>query len=128
MTRYLFAFFPVILCLWNFILLFLLLQKIFLFAFLAGLKVLFYSSSTGRGGQPDRQDIFSSIYVSINFMATYASLGLDAAYIEDIDYTVDRTINKKTVKILSTCAFIEGQGDRYLVPKSTRAFKMCNVT
>lgn len=90
--------------------------------------MLFYSSSTGRGGQPDRQDIFSSIYVSINFMATYASLGLDAAYIEDIDYTVDRTINKKTVKILSTCAFIEGQGDRYLVPKSTRAFKMCNVT
>jgi DNA replication protein DnaC len=35
-----------------------------------------------------------------------ASLGLDAC-MEDIDYTVDRTIDKKTVKTLSTCSFIE---------------------
>lgn len=35
-----------------------------------------------------------------------ASLGLNAC-IEDIDYTADRTIDKKTVQTLSTCAFIE---------------------
>ena len=35
-----------------------------------------------------------------------ASLGLNAC-IEDIDYTVDRTIDKKTIQTLSTCSFIE---------------------
>jgi len=35
-----------------------------------------------------------------------ASLGLNAS-IEDIDYTTERTIDKKTIKILSTCSFIE---------------------
>ncbi|MDF9406754.1 IS21-like element helper ATPase IstB, partial [Pelotomaculum isophthalicicum JI] len=35
-----------------------------------------------------------------------ASLGLNAC-IEDIDYTVDRTIDKKTIQALSTCFFIE---------------------
>ncbi|OCZ54238.1 IS21-like element helper ATPase IstB [Dehalobacter sp. TeCB1] len=35
-----------------------------------------------------------------------ASLGLNAC-IEDIDYTVDRTIDKKVIQTLSTCAFIE---------------------
>lgn len=35
-----------------------------------------------------------------------ASLGLNAC-IEDVDYTADRTIDKKTIQILSTCAFIE---------------------
>jgi len=35
-----------------------------------------------------------------------ASLGLNAC-MEDIDYTADRTIDKKTVQTLSTCAFIE---------------------
>ncbi|UWG96246.1 IS21-like element helper ATPase IstB [Dehalobacter sp. DCM] len=35
-----------------------------------------------------------------------ATLGMDAC-IEDIDYTVDRTIDKKTIQTLATCAFIE---------------------
>lgn len=35
-----------------------------------------------------------------------SSLGLDAC-IEDIDYTVDRTIDKKAIKTLSACSFIE---------------------
>jgi DNA replication protein DnaC len=35
-----------------------------------------------------------------------ASLGLNAC-IEDIDYSVDRTIDKKTIQKLSSCAFIE---------------------
>jgi DNA replication protein DnaC len=35
-----------------------------------------------------------------------ASLGLNAC-IEDIDYSVDRTIDKKTIQQLSSCAFIE---------------------
>lgn len=35
-----------------------------------------------------------------------ASLGLNAC-VEDIDYTVDRTIDKKTIHTLSTCTFIE---------------------
>jgi len=35
-----------------------------------------------------------------------ASLGLNAC-IEDIDYSVDRTIDKKTIHKLSSCAFIE---------------------
>lgn len=35
-----------------------------------------------------------------------ASLGLNAC-IEDIDYSVDRTIDKKTIQTLSTCMFIE---------------------
>lgn len=34
-----------------------------------------------------------------------ASLGINAC-IEDIDYTVDRKIDKKTIQTLSTCAFI----------------------
>ena len=37
-----------------------------------------------------------------------ASLGLNAC-IEDIDYLADRTIDKKTIQILSTCSFIEQQ-------------------
>jgi len=39
-------------------------------------------------------------------MVGNASLGLNAS-IEDIDYTTERTIDKKTIKILSTCSFIE---------------------
>ena len=35
-----------------------------------------------------------------------ASLGLNAC-IEDIDYSVDRTIDKKTIQSLSSCTFIE---------------------
>jgi DNA replication protein DnaC len=35
-----------------------------------------------------------------------ASLGLNAC-IEDIDYSVDRTIDKKTIQKLSSCSFIE---------------------
>ncbi len=35
-----------------------------------------------------------------------ASLGLDAC-IEDIYYSADRTIDKKTIQMLSTCAFME---------------------
>lgn len=35
-----------------------------------------------------------------------AFLGIDAC-IEDIHYSADRTIDKKTVQVLSTCAFIE---------------------
>jgi len=35
-----------------------------------------------------------------------ASLGIDAC-IEDIDYSTGRTIDKKTIQTLSTCAFIE---------------------
>ena len=35
-----------------------------------------------------------------------ASLGLNAC-LEDIDYTADRTIDKKTIQTLSTCIFIE---------------------
>lgn len=35
-----------------------------------------------------------------------ASLGLDAC-IEDIDYSAGRTIDKKTIQILSTCTFME---------------------
>ena len=35
-----------------------------------------------------------------------ASFGLDACT-EDIDYTVERTIDKKVIKTLSTCSFIE---------------------
>lgn len=35
-----------------------------------------------------------------------ANLGLNAC-LEDIDYSVDRTIDKKTIQILSTCTFIE---------------------
>jgi DNA replication protein DnaC len=35
-----------------------------------------------------------------------ASLGLNAC-IEDVDYSVDRTIDKKTIQKLSSCAFIE---------------------
>jgi len=35
-----------------------------------------------------------------------ASLGLNAC-VEDIDYAADRTIDKKTIQTLSTCAFIE---------------------
>ena len=35
-----------------------------------------------------------------------ASFGLDAC-IEDIDYTVERTIDKKVINTLSTCSFIE---------------------
>jgi DNA replication protein DnaC len=35
-----------------------------------------------------------------------ASLGMSAC-IEDIDYTVERTIDKKTIQTLSTCSFIE---------------------
>jgi DNA replication protein DnaC len=35
-----------------------------------------------------------------------ASLGLNAC-LEDIDYSVDRTIDKKTIQTLSTCTFIE---------------------
>ncbi|WP_368293886.1 IS21-like element helper ATPase IstB [Dehalobacter sp. TBBPA1] len=35
-----------------------------------------------------------------------ATLGMDAC-IEDIDYTVDRTIDKKVIQTLATCAFIE---------------------
>jgi hypothetical protein len=35
-----------------------------------------------------------------------ASLGLKA-FIEDIDYSADRPIDKKTIQKLSTCSFIE---------------------
>ena len=42
----------------------------------------------------------------IHRLLNSASLGLNAC-IEDIDYTVDRTIDKKTIQTLSTCAFIE---------------------
>src|SRR5690554_3993975 len=35
-----------------------------------------------------------------------ASLGLNAC-LEDIDYAADRTIDKKTIQTLSSCAFIE---------------------
>jgi DNA replication protein DnaC len=35
-----------------------------------------------------------------------AALGMDAC-IEDIDYSVDRSIDKKTIQVLSTCAFLE---------------------
>jgi DNA replication protein DnaC len=35
-----------------------------------------------------------------------ASLGLNAC-LEDIDYTADRTIDKKTIQTLATCAFLE---------------------
>jgi len=35
-----------------------------------------------------------------------ASLGVDAC-IEDIDYSAGRTIDKKTIQVLSTCAFME---------------------
>lgn len=35
-----------------------------------------------------------------------ASLGLNAC-IEDIDYSIDRTIDKKIIQKLSSCAFIE---------------------
>ena len=42
----------------------------------------------------------------IRRLLSSASLGLNAC-IEDIDYTVERTIDKKTIQTLSTCAFIE---------------------
>ena len=35
-----------------------------------------------------------------------AALGMDTC-IEDIDYSVDRSIDKKTIQVLSTCAFLE---------------------
>lgn len=35
-----------------------------------------------------------------------AALGMDVC-IEDIDYSVDRSIDKKTIQVLSTCAFLE---------------------
>ena len=42
----------------------------------------------------------------IHRLLNSASFGLNAC-IEDIEYTVDRTIDKKTIQTLSTCAFIE---------------------
>lgn len=42
----------------------------------------------------------------IRRLLSSASLGLNAC-IEDIDYTVERTIDKKTIQTLSTCTFIE---------------------
>lgn len=42
----------------------------------------------------------------IRRLLSSSSLGLNAC-IEDIDYTVERTIDKKTIQTLSTCAFIE---------------------
>jgi len=42
----------------------------------------------------------------IKRLLSIASLGVNAC-LEDIDYTADRTIDKKTIQTLSTCAFIE---------------------
>jgi len=42
----------------------------------------------------------------IKRLLTKASLGLDAC-MEDIDYSSDRTIDKKVIQTLSTCTFIE---------------------
>lgn len=42
----------------------------------------------------------------IHRLLNNASLGLNAC-IEDIEYTVERTIDKKTIQTLSTCAFME---------------------
>jgi DNA replication protein DnaC len=42
----------------------------------------------------------------INRLLKAAFLGIDAC-VEDIHYSADRTIDKKTVQMLSTCAFIE---------------------
>lgn len=42
----------------------------------------------------------------IQRLLNIASLGLNAC-IEDIDYSVDRTIDKKTIQTLSTCMFME---------------------
>jgi hypothetical protein len=42
----------------------------------------------------------------IRRLLAMASLGLDAC-LEDIDYTADRTIDKKTIQTLSTCTYIE---------------------
>lgn len=42
----------------------------------------------------------------IKRLLSNASLGLNAC-LEDIDYTADRTIDKKTIQTLSTCIFIE---------------------
>lgn len=42
----------------------------------------------------------------IKRLLSSASLGLNA-YIEDIDYSADRTIDKKTIQTLSSCTFIE---------------------
>lgn len=42
----------------------------------------------------------------IKQLLTAASLGLNAC-IEDINYSADRTIDKKTIQTLSTCSFIE---------------------
>jgi hypothetical protein len=44
-----------------------------------------------------------------------ASLGIDAC-IEDIDYTADRKIDKKTVQTLSACAFIAQKLNIVLIP------------
>ncbi len=42
----------------------------------------------------------------IQRLLNHASLGLNAC-IEDIDYSADRTIDKKTIQTLSTCMFME---------------------
>ncbi len=42
----------------------------------------------------------------IRRLLAMASLGLDAC-LEDIDYTADRTIDKKTIQTLSACTYIE---------------------
>ena len=42
----------------------------------------------------------------IKRLLSIASFGVNAC-LEDIDYTADRTIDKKTIQTISTCAFIE---------------------